>query len=82
MKTSHTASAQTMAPRSSIRKLVGMMSGMFQGPTDGELDAAFPPQLCSSCARPLDAVLLTEDTLHVSLSCPVHGEVGVIPPPM
>lgn len=57
-----------------------MTGGKFQGPTDGELDAAFPPQLCSSCGRPLDAMFLTDDTLHVSLSCPVHGEVGVIPP--
>lgn len=54
---------------------------MFHGPTDGELDAAFPPQLCLHCARPLDADLLTGDTLHVVLSCPVHGEVGLIEPP-
>lgn len=59
-----------------------MTGGKFLGPTDGELDAAFPPQLCPNCARPLDAALLTENTLHVSLSCPVHGEVGMIPPSM
>lgn len=58
-----------------------MTGDQFYGPTDEELDVAFPPQLCPECARPLDAGFLTDDTLHVTLTCPEHGEVGLFRPP-
>ncbi|MBN9214166.1 MAG: hypothetical protein J0J04_05000 [Microbacterium sp.] len=54
--------------------------GSFEGPSDLELDVAYPPQLCPECARPLDVGFVSDDSLLLTLTCAEHGRVGVTDP--
>lgn len=52
----------------------------MSGSVDDDIDAAYPPQLCPTCARPLDADMVADDSMLLALWCPEHGEVGVLDP--
>lgn len=56
------------------------MHGTVFAVTGDALDDVQPPRLCPDCARPLSVQLVDDVSLLLALSCPVHGEVGVIDP--